>query len=305
MTRRPAIGYGLALAAATMWALNSSISRALLDDGVDALRLAQLRATGAWALLVVALAVGRRELLRVRRADLPALAFLGVAGLALVHVTYFVAIERLQIGVAVTIQYLAPLLLLLWLRFRHGRRLGGGLWGAVALSVSGCFLAVRGFDAGALDALGLVAAFGAALSFTIYLAGAERAGHRLQPVTTLAWALGFAAAAWALALPWWRFPFDQLGSAEAWALAAGVIVVGTLLPFAAMLAAVRHIPGPRAAIVATLEPVLSAVFAWLLHDEGLAAIQLAGGALVLAAVVWVQARPADPDVEYAPLREAR
>lgn len=305
MTRRPSIGYGLALAAAGMWALNGSISRELLDDGVDAARLAQLRSAGAWALLVVALAVARRDLLRVRRADLPALAFLGVAGLAFVHATYFVAIERLQIGVALTIEYLAPLLLLLWLRFRHGRRLGRGLWGAVALSVAGCFLAVRGFDVGALDAVGLLAAFGAALSFAIYIAGAERAGHRHAPATTLAWAFGFASLFWALAAPWWDFPLGDFGSAEAVALALGVIVVGTLLPFVCMVAAVRHIPAPRAAIVATLEPVLAAVFAWVFHDEGLAAVQVAGGALVLAAVVWVQAQPADPDVEYAPLQEAR
>jgi predicted RNA-binding protein with PIN domain len=60
-----------------------------------------------------------------------------------------------------------------------------------------------------------------------------------------------------------------------------------------MVAALRHVPAARAAIVATLEPVLSALFAFLIHDEGLAAVQIAGGLAVLAGVVWVQRQRPD------------
>jgi drug/metabolite transporter (DMT)-like permease len=52
--------------------------------------------------------------------------------------------------------------------------------------------------------------------------------------------------------------------------------------------------------VATLEPVLAAVFAWLIHDEALTAPQLAGGALVVAAVIWVQSHRPDIESESAP-----
>ncbi|MEX2196347.1 MAG: EamA family transporter [Thermoleophilaceae bacterium] len=305
MVRRPAIGYALALAAATMWSLNGSIARELLDDGVSAVRLSELRSFGSWAILVAVLAVARRDLLRVDRREIPALAFLGIAGLALVHATYFIAIDRLQIGVALTIQYLAPLLILVWLRVVHGRRVAPSLWGAVALSVAGCFLVVRAFDADGLDGLGVAAALAAAVTFAIYVVGAERAGHKHQPVTTLVWSFGFASLFWAVTAPWWSFPFAEFGSAGAVALGLGVVVIGTLLPFICMVAALRHIPGPRAAIVSTLEPVLAALFAWVIHDEALAAVQIAGGALVLGAVVWVQSHRPDLEAESAPLREAR
>jgi drug/metabolite transporter (DMT)-like permease len=289
-----------------MWALNGNLARYLLDDGVSAVRLSQLRSFGSWLILLLALGARRRELLRVRGPELPALAFLGVAGLALVHATYFVAIERLQIGVALTIQYLAPLLLLAWLRFACGRRLAPSLWAAVALSAAGCFFVVRAYDAGSLDAAGVAAAFGAAVTFAIYMVGSERAGHSHEPVTTLFWAFGFASLFWAIVTPWWSFPFDDFDSARNALLAAGVILIGTLLPFTCMVAALRHIPAPRAAVVATLEPVLAAVFAWFIHDEELAAIQIAGGAAVLAAVVWVQSRRPDLEAELAPpLRAAR
>jgi drug/metabolite transporter (DMT)-like permease len=289
-----------------MWALNGNLARYLLDDGVSAARLAQLRSFGSWLILVLVLGVARRDLLRVERRELPGLAFLGIAGLALVHATYFLAIERLQIGVALTIQYLAPLLLLLWLRVVHGRRLAPALWGAVGLSVLGCFLVVRAYDVGALDGLGIAAAFGAAISFAIYMVGSERAGHEHEPVTTLAWAFGFASVFWAIATPWWSFPFDDFASARDASLGLGVILIGTLLPFICMVAALRHIPAPRAAVVATLEPVLAAVFAWILHDEALAGVQIAGGLLVLSAVLWVQSHRPDLEAELAPpLRAAR
>jgi drug/metabolite transporter (DMT)-like permease len=285
-----------------MFALGGNLARYLLDDGVSALRLSQLRSAGSLVLLALALALTRPGLMRVRRGDLPQLAFLGICGLALFDATYYAAIDRLEIGVALVIQYTAPLLLLLWLRFRHGRRLAPSLWGAVALSIAGCALVVRAYDPGGLDAFGILYASGAAVTLAIYLVASERAGHHYQPVTTLVWAFAFATLFWAIVQPWWSFPFTAV---DAW-LGLGVIVLGTLLPFICVVGALRHLPAPRVAVAATLEPVLAGIFAWWLHDEHLVFAQLAGAALVLAAVVWVQTHRPDLESELAPpLREAR
>jgi drug/metabolite transporter (DMT)-like permease len=300
--RSTRLGYLLAATAAAMWALNGSLARFLLDDGVDALRLSQLRSALSWAILVIVLVAARPGLLRVRREDVPRLAFLGIVGLAGVHATYFFAIDRLQIGVALTIQYLGPLLILIWLAVAHKRDLGRGLWGAAALSALGCFLVVRAYDVGALDALGIAAAFGAAITFAIYLVGSEQLGRRYEPVTTLVYAFGFATVLWAVAQPVWAFPFDRFDSLENVLYGLGVAVVGTLVPFVLMVSAVRHIPAPRAAIGATLEPVLAAVFAWVIHDESLSPAQIAGGLVVVAAVIWVQLQRISHEDEAAPLR---
>jgi drug/metabolite transporter (DMT)-like permease len=90
------------------------------------------------------------------------------------------------------------------------------------------------------------------------------------------------------------------------ALALSVILVGTLVPFMLMVSALRHIPAPRAAIVATLEPALGAGFEWLIHGRELAPVQIAGGFAVLAAVLWVQTQRPDLEQESVPaLREAK
>jgi drug/metabolite transporter (DMT)-like permease len=285
-----------------MWALNGSLARFLLDDGVNALRLSQLRSALSWAILVVVLLVARPGLLKVKREDVPRLAFVGIVGLAGVHATYFFAIDRLQIGVALTIQYLGPLLILIWLAVVHKRDLGRGLWGAAGLSALGCFFVVRAYDIGALDALGIAAAFGAAVTFALYLVGAEQLGRRYEAATTLVYAFGFATAFWAVVQPLWAFPFDKFGSLDNVLYGLGVAVVGTLVPFVLMVSALRHIPAPRAAIVATLEPVLAALFAWLIHHEALSPGQIAGGLLVVAAVIWVQLQRVSHEAESAPHR---
>jgi drug/metabolite transporter (DMT)-like permease len=300
--RRPRLGYLLAATAASLWALNGSLARFLLDDGVPALRLAQLRSLISLAILSLVLAAARPALLRVRRTDLPRLAFLGIAGLAAVHATYFLAIGRLEIGVALVIQYLGPLLVLLWLRFALGRRLPRSLWLAALLSVLGCFLVVRAWDAAALDGLGLIAAFSSAVAFATYLVAGERAGQHYPTVTTLVYAVGFASLFWAFAQPLWTFPVHEFQSPGRVVLGLSVSVVGTLLPFLCMIEALRHVPASRAAVVATLEPVLAAVIAWLVHGEVLAAVQIAGGLLVVAAVVWVQTQRASLEAETQPVR---
>lgn len=293
-------GYLLAAAAAALFAGNGATARVLLDDGMPADRLAWLRSATAFVALLVALAWRRPRLLRVRPEHVPRLAFLGVAGLAVVQASYFVAIERLGVGVALTIQYLGPLLILLWLHLAWRRSLPRGMWAAAALSVSGCFLVVGGWDPGAIDGLGLAAALVSAVTFALYAFGSERAGRSYPAVTTLVWAFGFSLAFWSLLAPPWSFPWGELASPGHLAAAAYVCVLGTLVPFVMIVSAVRHVPAARVAVIATLEPVLGAIVAWPALGEALSAVQVLGGLVVVGAVVFVQAQRAAGAEEIAP-----
>lgn len=299
-TRRPKLGYALAATAATLWALNGSVARFLLDDHMPPARLAELRSVCTFIGLAAVLAIARPKLLRIRRRDIGRLTIFGVVGLAGVNALYFAAIARLQIGVALTIQYLGPLLLLLWLKLMHRRALPTGLWTAAALAAAGCFFVVRAYHPGVLDGIGVAEAFGSAITFAIYLFGSEQAGHRYPPPTTLAWGFGLASLFWIITQPVWSFPLHALDSPRNVAFAAYVVIGGTLLPFACMITAVRHLPASRAAVVATLEPVLGAVLAWPIHDQALSPIQIAGGLMVIAAILWVQSQRSELEAEVAP-----
>jgi drug/metabolite transporter (DMT)-like permease len=267
---------------------------------MPAARLAELRSVFTSIALIGVLAIANPKSLKVERGHRGRLALLGIAGLAGNSAFYFAAIHRLQIGVALTIQYLGPLLLLIHLKLVHRRALPGGLWSAAALSAFGCFFVVRAYHPGAVDGVGIAEAFGATVTFAIYLFASEQAGHWYPPVTTLAWGFGLASVFWLITQPPWTFPLHGLHSTRNLLFAAYVVIGGTLVPFGCMIAAVRHLPAPRAAVVATLEPVLGALLAWPIHGQALAVVQIAGGLLVISAVVWVQSQRPQLEAELAP-----
>jgi drug/metabolite transporter (DMT)-like permease len=305
MRPRPGLGYALTALAAALFALNGPLARNLFDDGVSPTHLSEMRSAIAWLLLAGGLAWRAPHKLRIARADVPRMAWLGIAGLALVHASYFLAIDRLKIGVALAIQFTAPVALLVWLRVVHGRRLAPSLWGAVVLSVLGSFLVVEAYRIGRLDTVGVLAAIASMVTFAIYLVASERAGRTYDASTTMVWGFGFATLFWLLVRPPWTFPWGAFDSPENLALGLGMAVLGTLAPFLLEVAALRHLPASRVSVVATLEPVLGALLAWAILDERLGASQLVGGALVVAAVLWVQAHPPSPEVEAAPSSRPR
>jgi threonine/homoserine efflux transporter RhtA len=105
---------------------------------------------------------------------------------------------------------------------------------------------------------------------------------------------------WLLVRPPSTFPWADFTSPSHLALGLAVALVGTLVPFLLMVIAVRHIPGLRAAVVATLEPVLGALVAWPVHGQQLSPGQLSGAVVVIVAVVWVQTHRPEQHAEGAP-----
>lgn len=292
--RSPRLGYALTAAAAALFAVSGVMARVLLDDGVSAWHLTELRSVLAFGLLVGYLVLTDRDLLKVRRSDVPTLAFLGIFGLAAVQSTYFAAIARLDIGVALTIQYLAPLLILVTLRVVKGEQAAPSLWAASLLSVAGSFLVVKAYDANGIDGIGLLWAAAACVTFAINLTASERAGRTLDARTTLTYGFGFSALVFLIALPPWTFPFGRFDDLEPIALGLGVGVIGTLVPFVLLVTALRHLPSSRVGVAATLEPVIASVIAWPLLDQVLSAPQVLGVVIVVAAVAWVQAASVRP-----------
>ena len=292
-------------AAAPLFAVNGTVSKGILESGLSSLRLAEVRSLGALAGLAVVVALFARGTLRVDRRELPFLLVFGIAGLALVQWFYFLAIHRLEIGIALVIQYLAPVLVALWARFVVGEAVRRRLWLAIALALVGLGLVVQLWQGLTLDAAGVAACLAGAVAYAAYVLMAERGLREgRDSISLLAWGFLFSALVWAVAQPWWSFPFGELASGRDALLAAGVVVVGTLLPFLAMVAALALIPAPRAGVVPRLEPVPAALFPWLLLGEALAAVQVFGMALVVAAVVWVQLHRPDLEAEAAPVRAA-
>lgn len=298
--RRPLLGYAMVLAATCMWGVNGTVSKAILGAGLSSLRLTEVRSTGAAIALAVALALTQPWRLRVRRSELLFLGVFGLVGLALVQWLYFLAIHRLQIGIALLIQYLAPVLIALWARFVTKEPVRRRIWAALILSLGGLSLVVDLWNGLSLDTLGVVASLGAAITFALYILLAEHAVGERDPVSLLC--LGFTAAAifWAVVQPWWSFPTGIVDdrvtldgallvtTSPVWLLMLTMIVVGTIAPFLLLVGALRHISATRVGVTAMFEPVAGALVAYAWLGESLTAIQLTGGAIVLGGILLAQ-----------------
>jgi drug/metabolite transporter (DMT)-like permease len=294
--RRPLLGYTMVAGAATLFGINGSVAKLVIESGLAADRLTEIRCAGALAGLALLAVLTRRHELRADVRQLAFLAVFGIAGVALVQWTFFVAIGRLHVGVALVIQYVAPLVVALFARFVYHEHVRRRIWISLALSLTGLVLVVRLWAGLTLDGVGLAAGVGAMLTFALYLLMAERGIRRRSSVPLLAYGFLFASLFWSVVLPWWSFPGGALSTHVAtlgahppvWLLVGWVIVLGTIAPFALLVGALRHVSATRVGIVAMLEPVAGTIVAWLWLGETLGAVQLVGAAFVLVAIAIAQ-----------------
>jgi drug/metabolite transporter (DMT)-like permease len=163
--RRPALGYVMVAIAATLFAVNGTVSKVILGSGVTAEQLTEVRCAGALIGLVLLAALTRPGSLRIRLRELPLLVALGVIGLALVQWSYFFAIHRLEIGIALLIQFVGPVLVALWARFVYGEPVRQRIWLALMLALAGLTLIVEVWHYGRLNSAGVIAAVVAAITY--------------------------------------------------------------------------------------------------------------------------------------------
>jgi drug/metabolite transporter (DMT)-like permease len=298
--RRPGVGYAMIISAALLFALNGTVSKVVLQSGVSSLELTQVRATGAFLGFALILAFTRRQSLRLTRRELPYLVAFGIAGVALVQWLYFVSISRLPIGIALLIEYLAPILIAIWAWAVFKEPIRRRIWAALVLALAGLSLVVEVWGGLSLDGLGVAAALAAAVAYAVYVLMAEHAVKWRDPASLTCFGFLFAGLFWAAVQPLWLFPAGRLDdsvsllghlerfSLPVWLLMLYVVVAGTMVTFLLVAAALRHISATRVGIVAMLEPVAASGVAFLWLGESFGAAQLAGGALVLAAILLAQ-----------------
>lgn len=310
----PRLGYVLVSLGALLFVVNAGVSRVILRSGVDPTELTSLRVTGATVGLAVIGAVFRPASLRPPRGgDLLLVVALGLTGVALLQWTYFVAIDRLTVGMALLLEYTAPILVALWARFVQKEEVRGRLWFSLALSIVGLAMIAQVWQGFTLDPVGVAAGFGAAVAFSAYFLLGEHGVSRQDPLTVILWAFATAAVALNLVSPVTDLSRETAASsanllgaldpwsAPLWVLLAWVVIPGTLVPFSFELYALQHLRATTVTTVAMLEPVGAVVLGWMWFGESLTPVQSLGGLLVMTGILLAaSSRRAHPALEPAP-----
>ena len=295
--RRPGIG-GLvfALLSASSFGLSGVLGKGLLETGWTAGAAVLLRVTVAALVLVIPTVMRLRGSWGALRRHAWLVVAFGVVPVAGTQFCFFQAVARLPVGIALLLEYTAPVVIIGWLWVRHGHRPSRVTVIGAAVAVAGLLLVLDIVSGQAVDLVGvawaLVGMVGAA---TYFVLGAHDA-KGLPPIAlagggmvvgAVVLALGgvsglvpmsFRSASVALGgrmVPWW---IDVL--------ALGVLTAA--IAYASGIAASRRLGSRLASFVALTEVLFALVFAWLLLGELPRPVQLLGGVVLIAGVVVVK-----------------
>ncbi|NKX55651.1 EamA family transporter [Arthrobacter mobilis] len=289
-------GVWIALASSAVFGLSGSFAKSLLEAGWTPAGAVAVRLLGAaLVLLPPALLVlrGRWGSLRSNWRTIVLFGLIGVAGCQLF---YFNAVSTLSVGVALLLEYLAPVLIVLWLWISTRRMPRPATMAGSLLSLAGLVLVLDVAGGMKLDAGGVLWGLGAAVCLVIYFFITAKANDTLPPLVLAAGGmlvggatmlvLGAAGAvpiAFSLAdtrLAAWHTPW--------WVPLAGLVIFSTVLAYVSGIMAARALGSTVASFVSLTEVLFAVLWAWLLLGELPAGIQLTGGALIVAGVLLVR-----------------
>ena len=274
---------------AFLFAAGGNVVKALFRLGYSPLVLAQLRIWSAFAWLFCSLLVIRPALLAVSRRELPALAIFGGIGLAGVQLSYYLTIARINIAVALLVQYLGLVAVTAFERYDRRQAVPTQVWGALAMVLLGAFFAVGAYQPSLFQVnlpgvmLGLVSAG----FFAFYILRASTLARRLDAWTVLLYGFGAGSLLWAVfdAVTGTALPADW----RIWVVMGLLGLISTLVAHGLFVMALRTIRPSSAGIVATAEPVFAGLIAFLVLGDRLEPLQVFGAAVIVAGIIIVQA----------------
>jgi drug/metabolite transporter (DMT)-like permease len=284
------------ITAAMGFAVGGIAAKILREANLDAFRLTQIRITAAALILLVIALIRGKEQLYVKRSEIKDLVLFGIIGIAVVNSFYYFALKYLYVSVALIIEFTAPIWIALYLRFVKKKNIPLSAWVGIGCAFLGLVLISQVWSGESLHPLGVFVAILDALALAFYFLTADRLGQTRNSLSLTTWGMGIAAIFWAIALPWWNFPFEFLTqtftlsgelsrySAPGWALILWIVVTATVIPYLLTVAAIRELSASTSSVIGMIEPIFAGVIAWLLLNEAFTNIQLLGCAVVLIGI---------------------
>jgi DME family drug/metabolite transporter len=286
------VGVLAVVAAASLWGTLGLFAKILYAQGVSFESLVAVRASVGWvAVMAFVVFTGRAKSLRVSRRDLAFLAPLGLVGIGLFYLLYFFTVRESTVGTAAILLYSSPafVVVLAWLFLNEALNAAKVL--ALFLTAGGVFLVAGAYDPSNLEVTPTVLLTGvlSGLTYGLYsIFGRPVTGH-LRPSIILSYALFFGSLLLVVAaLPTLGTLAGLPGSS--YALLLMLAVVHTTLGFALYTFGLGRLGAGRAAIVATVEPVVAGALGTALLGEALTIPKALGAFLVIAGAGLAQVR---------------
>jgi drug/metabolite transporter (DMT)-like permease len=296
---RPGPGAGLSLAvlSAVTFGTSGAFASSLIGAGWSPAAAVITRIAVAAAVLTVPAVLQLRGRWQLLRRSAPRVTAYGLVAVAGCQLFYFSAIKRMPVGVALLLEYLAPVLVVGWLWLRHGQRPRRLTAIGAAAAIAGLALVLDLGGPARIDPIGVMWGLLAAVGLATYFLLGAASGEEPLPSIVMAWA-GMCVGAVALAalglagvLPV-TAGYSQVsfaGHQVSWVVPmTGLALVATVIAYVAGIGAARRLGAKLASFVGLAEVLSAILFAWLLLGQLPSATQFLGGAFILAGVTLVR-----------------
>lgn len=289
-------GLALMLVSSAAFGTSGAFGASLLDAGWSSAAAVTARAGLAAAVLTVPAVLtlrGRWHLLA--RNWRPVLLY-GLVAVAACQLFFFNAVERLDVAVALLLEYLATVLVVGWMWARHGQRPGPLTVAGAATAVAGLVLVLDVLGAVRVDVVGVLWGLGAAAGLATFFVVSAHTDDDLPPVA-MAWggltvgALGLAAAGVAglvpMAAP--RVAVRFLGNEVSWVYPVlGLSLVAAVVAYVTGIHGIRLLGARLASFVGLTEVLFAVLFAWLTLGQAPGLLQVVGGVVIVTGVALVR-----------------
>jgi drug/metabolite transporter (DMT)-like permease len=281
----------LCLASGAAFGAMAVFGKLAYGDGATVGTLLAVRfvlAAGMFWVLVLASGAAR-QLRALGGRDLATGLALGACGYTLQAGCYFAALERIDASLLSLLVYTFPAIVAVAAVALGRERIDRRRLAALLLASGGLALVVGGAGAGALDPLGAGLGIGAAVVYSTYILVSDGIAARLRPSVLAALVCTGAALPLTVgaALLGDLRPGDL--TAAGWGWLACLAAISTVASISLFFAGLRRVGPTTASILATVEPLVTVLLAFLVFGETLGPVQLIGGAIVFAAVLVLQA----------------
>ena len=281
----------LLVLAATIWGAQGILMRFLLADGLAPMVLlaSRLGIAGLVAAMWGALSLRRQ---RVARADVPLLLAFGLLVLPVSYGAFLWSVTVLPVGVAVMLNYTAPVYTVLCAVPLFGERLGLPRVAAMVLAVAGCVLMAgmgTGLGGGRLTAGAVAVGLLAGVTYAVNILAAKLAVGRIGARALASWGL-FLAGAELCIIEARNLHTLAVLDGTGWAMLLAIAIVGVVVANTLYFMGVERVDAGQASIITTVEPLCAVLFAYVFLGERLSALQLAGGAMIVAGAALAQGR---------------
>ena len=286
------MGAALCLLSAAGFGCMAIFGKLAYDEGVDVWGLLLVR-FGLAALVLGAVAALRGATRGLAPRAVAAGLMMGAVGYATQAGLYFLALERMDASLLSLLLYTFPAMVTLAALMIGRERPTPQRLAALAIASAGTALVLAGAGTGALDPLGTVLALCAAFAYTVYILTGDRVVADVPPLALSALVCAGATATF-LVISLARGGPELAFGAEAWVWLGAIALVSTVAAIIMFFAGLARVGPSTAAILSTVEPVVTVALAAAAFGEVLTAVQLLGGALVLASVVVLNVRTRQP-----------